>query len=121
MTTLHRLFRRPLAVAGFAMLSAFCASAPAQEFEELGSTRLIIRSLRDLGPLGQDVLSLCWSADGRKLLVDKHNGTHSSIQVLDLEQNRAQEISSSPDFRGQNLGPGHCSNPSWNPSEEMLV
>ena len=121
MTTLHSLFRWQLAAAGLAMLTMFCASASAQDLEDLGSNRLMIRSLRDLGALGQDVLSLCWSADGRKLLVDKYNGSYSSIQLLDLEQNSAQEISTTPDFRRQNLGWGHCNNPSWAPSEKMLV
>lgn len=120
MNTQPSFFRQQISAVCLTLLTALCCSSMAQDIEDLGSNRIMLRQVLTLGELGKGVLSLSWSADGKKLLVDKQSGQYSSIQLLDLERNTAQELSNQPAFQRQN-GNAHCSSPAWNDTEKKIV
>lgn len=91
-----------------------------EKLEELNCSNIYVSSLTDLGEVGRGVSSLCWSADGKKLLVDRlKNGMYYEIIEIDLEQGTETAVNA----RRDRLMPGrrgHDGSPVYHPRSDLI-
>lgn len=92
-----------------------------ERLEELNCSNIYVSALTDLGESGRGVSSLAWSADGKKLLVDRlKNGMHYEIVELDLEKGSERLVNARRD-RLMSGRRGHDGSPVYHPRGGMIA
>jgi len=84
-----------LKISFFCLVFFLLPAVFSQALEDLNAGRIIVREFQDLGDLGRDVFSVAWSADGKRLLVDKKAaGRFYGIFAIDMEAKSIKSLAS---------------------------